>query len=170
MDAPLVSVVVCVHNGERFLGATIDSVLAQSWSAFELIVVDDGSADSSVGLVRAYRDPRLRLIVQTNQGAAAALATGIREARGEYIALLDQDDLWDPGKLAAHLSLHRQRPEVDLTFSWFQLIDETGRLIGAHSRRYRGSVDFGYLLEDFVIAASSNVVARRAAIEKAGGI
>jgi hypothetical protein len=68
------------------------------------------------------------------------------------------------------VSLHRQRPGIDLSFSWFQLIDETGRLLGAHSRRYRGSVDFGDLLEDFVIAASSNVMARREAIEKAGGV
>lgn len=170
MSDPPVSVIICVHDGEQFLAATIDSVLAQTWTSFELIIVDDGSTDGSAALVRSYRDARLRLIAQRNQGAAAALATGIRESRGDYISFLDQDDLWREDKLSAHLSRHQERPGVDLTFSWFQVINETGRRMGACSRRYRGPIDFAQLLEDFVIAGSSNVVARRAAIEKAGGV
>jgi glycosyltransferase involved in cell wall biosynthesis len=167
---PLVSVIVCVYNGERFLAATIESVLAQTWSALELILVDDGSTDGSAALVQKYRDPRLRIISQRNQGTAAALAAGIRESHGEYIAFLDQDDLWREDKLAVHLRVHRERPDIDLTFSWFQVMNTAGDLVGAHSRRYRGAPGFSYLFEDFVIAGSSNVVVRRSAIERAGGV
>ncbi len=169
MNEPLVSVVICVYNGERFLAATVDSVLAQTWGAFELIIVDDGSADQSVALVRGINDSRVRLVTQTNQGVAAALATGIRESKGGYVAVLDQDDLWHTDYLTSHMAVQRQMG-VDLTYSWFQVINEDGDPIGLHSRRYREPVDFGYLLEDFVIGGSSNVVARRAAIEKAGGV
>ncbi len=170
MSEPLVSVIICVHNGARFLTATIDSVLAQTWRDFDVVIVDDGSSDESAALVRRYHDPRVRLLTQTNLGAAAALAAGIRESKGDYIAVLDQDDLWHTDYLSAHLAVQQQHPDVDLTFSWFQLINENGDPIGAHSRRYRKPVDFGHLLEDFVIGGSSNVVARRAAIETAGGV
>jgi len=170
VNDPLISAVLCAYNGARFLGATLDSVLAQSWSAFELIVVDDGSTDETAGVLAAYRDPRMRVIRQTNQGTAAALKAGLAEARGEYVAFLDQDDLWDKEKLAAHLSVHQNKPSLDLTFSWFQVIDEKGRRIGAQSRRFRGSIGFADLLEDFVIAGSSNVVARRSAVARAGGV
>jgi glycosyltransferase involved in cell wall biosynthesis len=121
-------------------------------------------------LARRYSDPRVRLLTQTNQGAAVALAAGIRESKGEYVAVLDQDDLWHTDYLSAHMAVQQQQEGVDLTFSWFQVINENGDPIGLHSRRYREALDFGYLLEDCVIAGSSNVVARRAALEKAGGV
>ncbi len=168
--APTFSVLLCTHNGERFLAATLDSLFAQSFTDFELVVVDDGSTDSSTQLVEGYRDSRLRLIQQQRQGAAGALDTAWRAARGEFIALLDQDDLWNPDKLAIHSETHRRNPDVDITFSWFRVINDAGREIGLHSHRYRGTIDFRELLEDFVIGASSNVVIRGRAIERAGGI
>jgi glycosyltransferase involved in cell wall biosynthesis len=170
MSEPLVSVVICVYNGARFLTATIDSVLAQTWRDFDVVIVDDGSFDESVALVRRYNGPRVRLLTQTNQGTAAALAAGIRESKGEFVAMLDQDDLWHKDYLWAHMTVQQQPDGVDLTFSWVQVINESGDPIGAHSRRQREPVDFGDLLEDFVIGGSSNVVVRRAAIEKAGGV
>ena len=170
LPAPPVSVLICVYNGENYLAATIDSVLAQTHQDFELIVVDDGSTDGSAKVLERYHDRRVKVFRQENQGAAAALRAALEVAKGACIAFLDQDDLWEEEKLAVHLDVLRLRPEIDLTFSWFQVIDHTGRKIGIHSARHQGTADFQGLLTDFVIGATSNVVVRRAAIDKAGGI
>ena len=167
---PLVSVLICLYNGERFLAGTIDSALAQTHRDFELIVVDDGSTDGSLAVLNSYADPRLRVIRQPNSGAAAALRAGLQVARGVYIAPLDQDDLWEAGNLAAHVGELESRPGTALTFSWFRVIDDQGRDIGISSSRYRGTIDFEDLLRDFVIGATSNVVLRRTAIDRAGGV
>jgi glycosyltransferase involved in cell wall biosynthesis len=170
-QAPKVSILLCLYNGERYLAPTIESALRQTFPEFELIVIDDGSTDASVTVVDRYRhDPRLHLIRQQNRGPAGAIKTGLDHARGTYIAFLDQDDLWEPENLQAHVDLLNSRPEIDVSFSWFRVIDETGRETGPKSTRYRGTIDFQGLLADFVIAATSNTVARRAAIDKAGGI
>lgn len=168
--APEVSVLVCVHNGEKHLRAAIDSVLAQTYAGFELIVVDDGSTDGSAAVLGCYRDGRLHVLQQENRGAAAALNSGLRIARGAYVAFLDQDDLWTNDKLAAHLQAFQCRTGIDLTFSWYRIIDQAGADIGLHSNRYHGTIDFRGLLADFVIGATSNIVVRRAALERAGGI
>ncbi len=168
--APLVSVIVCVYNGEPFLPAAIHSAFEQLLSDFEIVAVDDGSTDRSASLLASYGDPRLRVLRQRNQGSAAALEAGLEAARGEYVALLDQDDVWKPDFLAAHVDLLKSKPGVDLTFSWFQVIDGMGREIGVPSNRYRGAIDFEGLLADFVIGASSNVMMRRDAIARAGGV
>jgi glycosyltransferase involved in cell wall biosynthesis len=167
---PTVSVLLCIHNAERFLASALDSALAQSYSDFELVAVDDGSVDGSVRIVESYRDSRVRLIRQDPQGAASALDTALCAARGEFVALLDHDDLWTNDKLAIHIETHRQRPEIDLTFSWFRVINDAGQEIGIRSNRYRGTIDFPGLLSDFVIGAISNVVIRRSAIQRIGGI
>ena len=93
----------------------------------------------------------------------------MKAATGKYIAFLDQDDIWLPGKVAAHVTLMEARPEVDLSFSWFRVIDDQSRDMGIHSARTRDAVSFRDLLTDFVIGGTSNVVLRREAIEKAGG-
>jgi glycosyltransferase involved in cell wall biosynthesis len=166
---PLVSVLLCVCNGERFLREAVDSALSQTHPRLEVIAVDDGSTDGSALLLSALSDPRLRVIRQTNQGASATLAAGLRAARGTYLALLDQDDRWHPEFLAAHLELLEQHPETDLSFCWFRVINEAGSDVGLLSHRFRGTIDFQGLLADFVIGASSNVVARRAAVVRTGG-
>jgi glycosyltransferase involved in cell wall biosynthesis len=168
--APLVSVIVCVYNGEEFLAAALDSALAQTYTDFELIAVNDGSTDRSPTILSRYSGGRVRVVRQENQGAGAALATGLRLSAGEYVAFLDQDDLWEKDKLAAHVDLLQRRPDIDLTFSWYRIIDRAGQPIGLRSHRYRGTIDFRHLLIDFVIGATSNVVARRSVIEKAGGV
>jgi glycosyltransferase involved in cell wall biosynthesis len=168
--APLVSVLICVYNGQRYLAGALDSALSQTYRDFELIAVDDGSTDGSPAVLDACPDPRLRVIRQPNQGTAAALAAGLQNAKGAYIALLDQDDLWEPDSLAAHLQVLESQPGIALTFSWFRVIDEGGREIGMHSSRHRGRIDFRDLLTDFVIGATSNVVIRRSAIDQAGGV
>jgi len=166
MNEPSVSVVICVYNGAEFLIPTLESALAQTYAASELILVDDGSTDGCMDLLGKYTDPRIRTIRQQNRGAAAALQVAIDGARGKYVALLDQDDLWEPDKLQRHLDLFEKKPDLDLTFSWFRLIDGQGNDMGLHSNRHRGTISFQDLLCDFVIGASSNVVIRRSALSK----
>jgi glycosyltransferase involved in cell wall biosynthesis len=111
--AGLVSVIMPVFNGERYLAAAIASVLAQAYTPWELIVVDDGSADASARIAR--NEPAARCLVQRNQGNGAAKNTGLAAARGEFLAFLDQDDLWLPGKLSAQVAALRQHPAAGFT-------------------------------------------------------
>ena len=101
MKTPIVSVVMPVYNTAKYVEAAIESVLAQSFLDFELLIIDDEGTDNSIELCRAYTDPRVRIISQKNRGLAGARNTGIREARGQFVALLDSDDLWEASKLSA---------------------------------------------------------------------
>ena len=91
---PRISVIMPVYDVERYVAAAIQSVLDQSFKDFELIIIDDGGSDSSLAICRGFVDPRIRIISQSNRGLAGARNTGIMQARGAYIALLDSDDLW----------------------------------------------------------------------------
>jgi len=96
MEQRLVSVIVPVRNGERFLAAALESAYAQDYPRLEVVVVDDGSTDGSAAVARSFP---ARCVFQANRGVAAARNAGIAEARGDYLAFLDQDDLWMPEKL-----------------------------------------------------------------------
>lgn len=101
----LVSIVMPAHNAQSTIGRAIDSVMTQSYPRFEILVVDDGSDDDTAARVRSYRDQRIRLLRhRVNRGVAAARNTALRAARGEYIAVLDADDAWLPGRLEKLLS------------------------------------------------------------------
>ena len=102
MVEDLVSIITPCYNGGKYIAETIDSVIAQSYSRWEMIIVDDGSTDNSGEIVRQYmaKEPRIRFLQQKNAGSAAARNNGIRNANGRFIALLDADDLWDPQFLA----------------------------------------------------------------------
>lgn len=127
---PTVSVVMPVYNVARYVEEAIASVLAQTWLDFELIIVDDGSTDDSVARCQRFDDHRIRIVQQENRGLAGARNTGIRHARGHYIALLDSDDLWSPHKLAAHVAHLDRRPEVGVSYSQSAFIDDAGRPLG----------------------------------------
>jgi glycosyltransferase involved in cell wall biosynthesis len=165
---PLVSVVVPAYNAGPFIGASVQSALTQSFPDIEVIVVNDGSTDNTVERLSAFDDPRLRLIEQSNQGYASALNAGIRAAQGPYLGILDADDVWLPAKLARHIQLHKEQPQIDLTFSWVHVIDIQGRPVQMPCPRWRGTISFPQLLADYVIRTSSAVVMRRAAVEEAG--
>jgi len=169
--SPRISILLCVYNGERFLAAAMASALAQTSTSFELVVIDDGSTDGSAGVIETFtNDPRVRTISGENRGSAAALASGLRIARGEFIAFLDQDDLWERDFLSALVEKLDGHPDLAMAFSWFRLIDSSGRGLGPVSQRYDGTLTFEALFVDFVIGGTSNLVVRRSALERAGGI
>ena len=103
MENPLVSVVIPVYNGQRFLRQAIDSVLAQTYKNLEAIVVNDGSTDRSAEVMRAYGG-RIVAVHQYNMGVGGARNTGMKKARGQFIAFLDQDDWWRPEKVAKQVA------------------------------------------------------------------
>jgi glycosyltransferase involved in cell wall biosynthesis len=126
--AKLVSVVMATYNGERFIGAAIDSILAQTHSNFELIVVDDASTDATSGILAAFTDPRLRVIHSpANNGVARARNRGFDCARGDYIALLDHDDLSHPTRLARQVEYLETHPGIVLVGTLTQQLRD-GRL------------------------------------------
>ncbi len=123
MSAPLVSVIVPVHNGERFLAEALDSILAQEYEPLEVIVVDDGSTDRSAAIAQA-RD--VRYYVQPNRGPGAARNTGVAAAQGELLAFLDQDDVYLPGKLALQAATLAERSEIGFVFTRIEVFLEDG--------------------------------------------
>ncbi len=167
--APVVSVVVPAYNAGRFIAATVESALRQSFQAIEVLVIDDGSSDDTAAQLRQFNDPRLVVAQQPNQGAPATLNTAVGMARGEYIAFLDHDDLWIDSKVARHLEAFGQHPGLTATFSWYGLIDQRGLRIPLGTHHWRGSIEFSQLLEDFVIGCTSALMMRRDAIREAGG-
>lgn len=112
---PLVSVIIPVYNGERYLGAAIESVQAQSGHVLEIIVVDDGSTDRSAQIAQRYH-PTVRYVQQANAGPGAARNLGVTLAQGLFLAFIDADDLWLPDKLERQLVYLDQHPTVDMVF------------------------------------------------------
>jgi glycosyltransferase involved in cell wall biosynthesis len=131
---PAVSVIMPVYNVEAYVGDAIRSVLAQSFADFELVIVDDGGADRSLAICRSFDDPRIRIVTQRNRGLAGARNTGIAQARGRYIALLDSDDLWEPRKLAVHVAHLDGNPDVGASYGGSELIDGAGRRLNIFQR------------------------------------
>jgi glycosyltransferase involved in cell wall biosynthesis len=113
---PLVSVIMPAYNVAPYIGDAIRSALSQTFTDFEVIVVDDGSKDETADVVRelARHDSRIQLVQQSNRGLAGARNSALRAARGELFALLDSDDLWEPEFLAAQVAILESRPEVDI--------------------------------------------------------
>jgi len=124
---PLVSVVIPVFNGERFLRNAVESVLAQKYSPLEIIMVDDGSTDGTADVARSLPET-VRYLHQTNQGPAAARNRGIERAQGSLIAFADADDLWPEDKLALQLPYLMRDPAAEIVMGLIQqvLLSETG--------------------------------------------
>ncbi len=108
MDDILVSIILPTYNRADFIRASLDSVFAQTYQNWELVIIDDGSTDDTVSVLKEYDDPRIVYLHQENQGVSAARNYGIEECRGDYIALLDSDDEWLPKKLEKHLAYMRE--------------------------------------------------------------
>ena len=124
---PLVSVVIPAFNAELFIGETIDSVLAQTYPAYEVIVVDDGSSDRTRELVTERFGTRVRLVVQENQGPSAARNAGAAAARGDYLAVIDADDIWLPKKLSGQVEILKQNPDIGFLCGNMVEFDDTSR-------------------------------------------
>jgi len=119
---PLVTVIIPAYNHEDFVVEAIESVLSQSLKDFELLIVDDGSTDSTLNRIRTFNDPRITVIVQENRGAAAALNRGLGEAKGRYISILNSDDRYCVDRLQILSETLKNNPQVQLAISQFRTI------------------------------------------------
>jgi glycosyltransferase involved in cell wall biosynthesis len=118
LNNPTVSVVIPAYNAARFIRRALDSVLAQTYPATEVLVIDDGSTDETASIVESYR-ARVTLIRQNNMGASSARNAGIDGATGDLIAFLDADDYWEPQKLERHVQLYRNNANLGLSASGY---------------------------------------------------
>ncbi|MEB3339121.1 MAG: glycosyltransferase family A protein [Leptolyngbyaceae bacterium] len=121
---PKVSIIIPAYNAMSYLPETVQSALRQTFTDFEILIINDGSTDGIVEWATQLTDPRVKLVSQTNQGVSVARNTGIAQAQGEYIAFLDADDLWEPSKLAKQVQCLDQNPTVGLVNTWVVNIDE----------------------------------------------
>lgn len=164
---PAFSVVIPLYNTERYIAGTLDSVLAQTFADFEVVVVNDASTDSGPSIVERYakQDSRIRMITQANRGLAGARNGGIRVARGSYIALIDADDLWLTDKLALHFAHLDANPHVGVSFDPSLFIDEHGTPLGlAQSPKLR-DIDADHIFCRNPVGNGSAAVMRRAALD-----
>ena len=120
MSPPIISCIVPVFNGERYLSEALDSIFSQTYRPLEVVVVNDGSTDGSAQVLTSYKN-RLMYLEQADKGPAAARNLGARAAQGEYLAFLDQDDLWHPEKLTRQMARFEARPELHLCIAHVQM-------------------------------------------------
>lgn len=168
---PLVSVIIPAYNAAAFLAETLDSVLAQTYENVETIVVDDGSTDTTPQLLDSYRN-RITVLRQANAGQAAARNCGARAAKGELLAFLDNDDLWDADKIARQLQLLSRFPDALAVYCDHRTIDDEGTLLAASAAlahpRPSGDILRALLLGPCIITPGL-VLLRRQAFDESSG-
>ena len=170
MSGPIVSIIIPTHNRVSLMREAVDSVLAQTFTNWELLIMDDGSADKTktVGPLFAQGDARIRYVRQPNQGLPATRNRAIRMARGAFVAFLDDDDRWAPHKLERQLAVLEQEPEVGLVTCRAWIINETGKVVG-QGEDVDDEPSFKSLVERGCMANSpSSVVVRRACFDRVG--
>ena len=128
-DIPKVSVVLTSYNHAAYVAAAISSVLNQTFEDFELLIVDDGSADNSREIIRTFNDARIKFFLyEKNRGPVTAISAAVSSARGKYIAVHHSDDLWLPNKLARQVEFLDANPKYAACFTWVEFIDELGKV------------------------------------------
>jgi glycosyltransferase involved in cell wall biosynthesis len=130
MECPTLSIVMPVYNASRYIGEAIDSLLRQTFTDFELIVIDDGSTDHSLDIVNSYDDPRIRIFRnEENKGIVFTRNRGLQEMRGRYYAPFDADDVAMPRKFEKQIAFMEQHPDYGLTGTWARHIDSEGKVL-----------------------------------------
>ena len=165
---PLVSVIIPAYNAERTILETIASVQQQTFSNFEMILINDGSSDRTLELLHSVADKRLKIFSYENGGVCVARNRGISHATGEFIAFLDADDLWTSDKLELQLTALQQHPNAGVAYSWTSFMDDRGvSLSPGEPAFFEGNV-YAQLLVNNFLASGSNPLISKQAIESTG--
>jgi glycosyltransferase involved in cell wall biosynthesis len=167
LTIPLISVIIPTYNTAKYLIETLECALNQSWANKEIILVNDGSTDNTLSLLKPYM-AKINYIYQENRGLGAARNTGLKAAKGDFVVFLDADDLLSPNFLEVMLKSIRERPGVDILYCWWSFIDESGHLL-PEPGRYTGQGD---LFQAYVISNRFPVMAAltpKYCIDCAGG-
>lgn len=172
----MISVVIPLYNKEQSIASTLQTVLNQTYQDFEIVIVDDGSTDHSVGEVTKMTDPRIRLIHQENAGVSAARNRGIEEAKGEYIAFLDADDEWKSDYLKTQYELTQKYPECSVFACNYEFKDGQGKVTPTIIRKIPFKGEDGILSNYFEVASCSHppicsitIMVKKNAIQSIGG-
>ncbi|MCT7995763.1 glycosyltransferase family 2 protein [Laspinema olomoucense] len=165
---PKVSVIIPAYNSMTYLPETLQSLLAQTYSDFEAIIINDGSTDHTQEWVSQQTDPRIKLISQVNKGLSGARNTGIEAATGEYLAFLDADDLWHPTKLQKQVECLDNNPDVGLVYSWVALINEHGIPTGRLFKNSQEGNVWEHLILQNIVESGSGAMVRRQCFETCG--
>ena len=152
----MISVIVPLYNKEDLIAISIGSVLKQSYKDYEIIVVNDGSTDKSIDMVKAFNDERIRIINQKNAGVAAARNKGIEEAKGEFIAFLDADDEWKEDYLATQMELAERYPQCDVFATNYEFCDANRKRTKTIIRGIQFQEESGVLNNYFEVASKSH--------------
>jgi glycosyltransferase involved in cell wall biosynthesis len=162
---PKVSVIIPAYNAMNYLPKAVESVLAQTFTDFEVLIIDDGSLDGIQQWAAQITDPRVSLISQPNQGVSVARNTGINRAQGEYVAFLDADDFWSAAKLEKQVACLAAHPSVGLVDTWITLANEQGEALGEVATTYAAGDVRKQLLETNLLNCGSTPLVRRCCFE-----
>ena len=168
---PKISVVIPSYNRAEYISATIDSILAQTYEDFEIVFIDDGSTDNTAEIVKTYmdKDIRVKYFKQRNSERAVARSYGITLSMGDYICLVDSDDIWYPKKLEVQLAVMEENPDVILSYASVNRIDMQGKTVGSAARQhegYTGWVFFELLKRNFIPSVTPMI--RKETLAKVG--
>ncbi|WP_440950015.1 glycosyltransferase family 2 protein [Methanosphaerula subterraneus] len=167
-NTPAISVIMPVYNGESFLGESIESILNQTYTDFELILIDDGSRDKSLQIMKNYSDPRIIIIQnEKNIGLVGSLNKGIKDAHGEYIARMDQDDVSHPQRFEKQIEYLERNPDVGLCGTWANITNKEGEIIDFFKPSSTSDL-IKWDLHFFCAIAHPSVIVRKSFFERNG--
>ena len=172
----MISVIIPLYNKEKQIARTLQTVLEQTFQAFEIVIVDDGSTDGSVQEIEQIKDSRIRLIHQQNGGVSAARNRGITEARYDLVAFLDADDEWKPTYLETQYQLYQKYPECSVYACNYKFQNTEGRVTPTIIHKLPFQTEDGVLSNYFEVASCSHpplwtsaVMVKKEAIQSIGG-
>lgn len=175
MENPLISIILPVINGENYIEKAINSVISQTYKEFELIIIDNGSTDSTPTIIQKFikTDSRIIGLVCVQKGIVNALNTGIKECKGNYIGRIDSDDIWHPKKLEIQVHALKNKPSLVLLGTSVKLIDAKGDIISNNKSFNNGEFFNWFMIRQNLsknnLFCHSSIVMRKDIIEEIGG-
>jgi len=164
-----ISVIIPVYNAEKTIKETIESVLNQTFTNFELIIINSESTDETLSIISQIRDDRIKVFSYPKANVAVNRNRGFKHATGEYITFLDADDLWTSDKLAAQYTALQENPQAGVAYSWTNCIDENSKFLRKTSHvNWSGDIYSKFLLDDFIGNGSNVMIRNNLLIEVSG--
>ncbi|BDI17363.1 hypothetical protein ANSO36C_31650 [Nostoc cf. commune SO-36] len=165
----MISVIIPAYNSEKTIKETIQSVLNQTFANFELIIINDGSQDSTLDIITQIKDPRIKVFSYANAGGNVSRNRGLNHAVGEFVSFLDADDLWTPNKLEFQLKALQENSTAKVAYSWTDYIDANGKFVFTGKRiNLNANIYETLLLSNFLENGSNPLICREALITLGG--